>query len=73
MITPVQPSVDKKPLRKQIVSYSGYSAMGLGTLCGVTALKSVKFPNKMKVHKYSAYLAGISTLLHFTAVKWKKQ
>lgn len=65
-------AITPKPLRKKIVSYSGYTAMGFGTVCGVTAMKSVKFPNKMKVHKYSAYLAGLSTLVHFIAVKWKK-
>ena len=32
-------------------------------------MKKVKFPHKMKVHKISAYLAGITSFLHFGFVK----
>lgn len=74
MIEPISPTPlvqnnNKRKLHKKLVSYTGYTAMGFGTVCGVTGLKSVKFPYKMKVHKYSAYLAGIATVMHFAIAK----
>lgn len=54
---------------KKLVSATGYAAMGFGTICGVTGLKSVKFPHKMNVHKYSAWLAAFSTVLHLGITK----
>lgn len=62
--TPVQQNDNRRKLHKKLVSVTGYTAAGLGTICGVTGLKSVKFSNKMKVHKYSAWLAAVSTALH---------
>jgi len=60
--------------RRQIVRDSGYTAIAAGTLCGITGLKSVKFHHKMKVHKYSAYIALAASLLHWGAVKmWDKK
>ncbi len=61
---------DKKwQIHKKLVSSTGYAAMGFGTVCGLTGLNNVKFKNKMKVHKYSAYLAGLFTFLHFGIAK----
>lgn len=59
----------KKSLHRRLVSDSGYAALGFGTVCGITGMRKVKFPHKMKVHKYSAYLAGITSFLHFGFVK----
>lgn len=58
-----------KNFRKNFVSISGYAAVGFGTVCGVTGLKNVKFRNKMKIHKYSAYLAALSTFLHIAVIE----
>lgn len=74
MIEPISPSSvvqndNKRKLHKKLVSYTGYTAMGFGTVCGVTGMKSVKFANKMTVHKVSAYLAAVSTVLHLGFVK----
>lgn len=55
--------------RKQLVSWSGYAALGLGTVCGLTGLKSIKVPQKRNIHKISAYLAGITSFLHLGYVK----
>ncbi len=65
------PSIQTKQrqIHKKLVSSTGYAAVGLGTLCGATGLKSVKFKNKMKVHKYSAWFAGLFTLLHLGIAK----
>ena len=38
-------------------------------VCGITGMRKVRFPYKMKVHKYSAYLAGITSFLHFGFIK----
>lgn len=63
------PDDKKRKQHKNWVSTTGYAAVGLGTAAGITGLKKVKFKHKMKVHKYSAYLAGISALLHLGIVK----
>lgn len=68
----VQP-VRKSKCRHLNIKYSGYAALSFGTVCGLTGLKSVKFPYKMKVHKYSAYLAAITSFWHLGAIKqWDK-
>lgn len=74
MIEPISPSSvvqndNKRKLHKKLVSYTGYTAMGFGTVCGITGMKSLKFANKMTVHKVSAYLAAFSTVLHLGFVK----
>ena len=74
MIEPISPTPlvqndNKRKLHKKLLSYTGYTAMGIGTVCGVTGMKSVKFANKMTVHKVSAYLAGIATVIHFAIAK----
>lgn len=74
MIEPISPTPlvqndNKRKLHKKLLSYTGYTAMGFGTVCGVTGMKSVKFANKMTVHKVSAYLAGIATVIHFAIAK----
>ena len=74
MIEPISPTPlvqndNKRKLHKKLVSFTGYTAMGFGTVCGVTGMKSVKFANKMTVHKVSAYLAGIATVIHFAIAK----
>lgn len=63
------PENPKRKQHKNWVSGTGYAAMGFGTVTGLTGFKKVKFKNKMKVHKYSAYLAGASVLLHLGIVK----
>lgn len=55
--------------RSRLVKWSGYAALGFGTVCGVTGFKTVKFPHKHTVHKYSAYLAGITSFLHLGFIK----
>ena len=67
--TPLVQNDNKRKLHKKLVSYTGYTAMGFGTVCGVTGMKSVKFANKMTVHKISEYLAGIATVTHFALAK----
>lgn len=67
--TPLVQNDNKRKLHKKLVSYTGYTAMGFGTVCWVTGMKSVKFANKMTVHKVSAYLAGIATVIHFAIAK----
>ncbi len=67
--TPLVQNDNKRKLHKKLVSYTGYTAMGFGTVCGVTGMKSVKFANKMTVHKVLAYLAAVSTVLHLGFVK----
>ena len=66
MVTQVsfQKNDNRWKVHKNLVSVTGYAAADFGTVCGVTGLKSVKFSNKMKVHKYSAWLAAVSTFLH---------
>ncbi len=66
MVTQVsfQKNDNRWKVHKNLVSGTGYAAAAFGTVCGVTGLKSVKFSNKMKVHKYSAWLAAVSTFLH---------
>lgn len=72
----IQPVQTSKPMNskkwnvhRHLVSDTGYAALGFGTVCGITGMKKVKFPYKMKVHKYSAYLAGITSFLHFGFIK----
>lgn len=55
--------------RKQLVNWSGYAALGFGTLCGATGFTKVKIPQKRIIHKYSAYLAGITSFLHLGFIK----
>ena len=63
----------KSKARYLNIKYSGYAALTLGSVCGITGLRKVRFPYKMKVHKYSAYLAGISSFWHLGAIKqWDK-
>lgn len=74
MIEPISPTPlvqndNKRKLHKKLVSNTGYAAMGFGTVCGITGMKSLKFANKMTVHKVSAYLAGIATVMHFAIAK----
>lgn len=60
--------------RRQIIRDSGYTALGAGTLCGITGFKQIKLPCKRKVHKYSAYIAAITSFLHLGAIKrWDKK
>ncbi len=60
--------------RRQIIRDSGYTAIGAGTLCGITGFKQVKFSHKLKIHKYSAYLAALFTLVHLVCIKgWDKK
>lgn len=68
----IQPQIkgkNKRSLKHRLVSDSGYAALGFGTVCGITGMRKVKFPYKMKVHKYSPYLAGITSFLHFGFIK----
>lgn len=51
--------------RKRLVSWSGYAALGAGTVCGITGFRKVKIPHKHAIHKGSAYIAGIASFLHF--------
>lgn len=67
--TPLVQNDNKRKLHKKLVSNTGYAAMGFGTVCGITGMKSLKFANKMTVHKVSAYLAGIATVMHFAIAK----
>ena len=63
----IQPPINgksKHSLRHRLVSDSGYAALGFGTVCGITGMRKVKFP-----YKYSAYLAGITSFLHFGFIK----
>lgn len=56
-------------IHKTLVSVTGYSAAAVGAACAVTGMKSVKFANKMKVHKYSGWFAGFSTIMHIAVIK----
>lgn len=67
--TPLVQNDNKRKLHKKLVSNTGYAAMGFGTVCGITGMKSLKFANKVTVHKVSAYLAGIATVMHFAIAK----
>lgn len=67
--TPLVQNDNKRKLHKKLVSNTGYAAMGFGTVCGITGMKSLKFANKVTVHKISAYLAGIATVTHFAIAK----
>lgn len=74
MIPPVtaSPNIQQsknRTLRKNLVSNSGYAAVACGVLCAVTGMKSLKFEHKMKIHKISAALAGIFTILHISVIK----
>ena len=60
---------NRRKAHKKLVSATGYAAIASGTACGITGLKSVKFQNKMKVHKYTAYLAAAFTFLHLGIAK----
>lgn len=62
-------SIKPHQRQKNLVSWSGYAALGFGTICGATGLKKVKIPQKRNIHKYSAYLAGITSFLHFGFIK----
>lgn len=55
----------KRQRHKAFVKWSGYAALGFGTVCGATGFRQVKIPHKRAIHKYSAYLAGITSFLHF--------
>ena len=60
--------------RRQFIRDSGYTAVATGTICGITGFRQIRFPHKMKVHKYSAYIAAITTFLHWGAAKrWDKK
>ena len=68
-----QPIHKKSNLRYQNIKYSGYIALGSIGACALTGMKQVKFPNKMRVHKYSAILTAVSSLWHLGAIKkWDK-
>lgn len=77
MMNKIQPVQTTKPpmnskkwnLRRHLISDTGYAALGFGTVCGITGMKKVRFPHKMEVHKYCAYLAGITSVLHFGFIK----
>ncbi len=68
-VTPIQTSKQNTKenwqRRKKLVSWSGYAALGFGTICGATGIKKVRIPQKRNIHKISAYLAGITSFLHF--------
>lgn len=72
-ITPVTTSQPRTTINRQrhknFVSWSGYAALGFGTICGATGFRKVKIPQKRNIHKYSAYLAGITSFLHFGFAK----
>lgn len=72
-VPPIQPTKQNTTVnwqqRKKLVSWSGYAALGFGTICGATGFKKVKIPQKRNIHKVSAYLAGITSFLHFGFVK----
>ena len=68
-ISPNTISQNKRKTRKNLVSQTGYAAAGFGTICAITGLKQVKFAHKMKVHKLSAILAGIATVMHIGIIK----
>ncbi len=65
---PTEQNVQRQ-IHKKLVSSTGYAAVGLGTVCGVTGLKNIKFKNKMKIHKYTAFLAAAFTFLHLGIAK----
>lgn len=74
MISPItaSPNINSsknRTLRKNLVSNSGYAATACGVLCAVTGMKNLKFKHKMKIHKISAALAGIFTILHISVIK----
>lgn len=66
--TPYIPRPDAKR-HYRLVNWSGYAALGFGTVCGITGLKKTKLPKKHTVHKYSAYLTGITSFLHLGFIK----
>ena len=66
---PAQQNNTKYNIHKKLVADTGYAATGFGTICGITGLKCVNFSNKMKIHKYSAWLAAASTAMHIAVVK----
>jgi hypothetical protein len=59
----------KHKVSGELVSGSGALALLLGTVCGVSALKKIKFKNKFKVHRVTAYLAAAATALHVILAK----
>ncbi len=74
MINSISPSItaqnnNKRNTKKNLVTQTGYAAAGFGTICAITGLKQVKFTNKMKIHRLSAILAGISTAMHIGIIK----
>ena len=75
MVNPITSTpVQTKYGRRHIIRDSGYTAVAAGTVCGITGFRQIRFPYKMKVHKYSAYIAAITTFLHWGAVKrWDKK
>lgn len=75
MVNPINSTpIQSKYGRRRIIRDSGYTAVAAGTLCGITGFRQIKFPYKHKVHKYSAYIAAITTFLHWGAVKrWDKK
>ncbi|MBR6099496.1 hypothetical protein IKP85_07090 [bacterium] len=73
MISTVTQKPSKSNVRYQHIRYSGYVALGSIGACALTGMKSVNFPHKMRVHKYSAILTAVSSLWHFGAIKrWDK-
>ena len=73
-INPVTTQTKQNYGRRQVIRDSGYTAVGAGTLCGITGFRQVKIPHKMKIHKYSAYIAAAATLLHWgSAKRWDKK
>lgn len=63
----------KSNARYKNIKYSGYIALGSIGVCGLTGIKQVKFPHKMKLHKISALVTAVSSLWHLGAIKrWDK-
>lgn len=56
-------------IHRRLVRDTGYAALVTGSVCGIAGFKKVKFPKKMKVHKYCAYLAGAFSFLHLAFIK----
>lgn len=61
--------ISRKFSRHTMISYSGYAALGFGTIAGVTGFRKVNIPNRMKIHKYSAIMAGVTSFLHLGLIK----
>lgn len=68
-VSTVKQNGNRRKVHKNLVTGTGYAATGFGTLCAITGFKSVNFSNKMKVHRLSAWVAAISTVLHIGVIK----